>query len=479
MGDAMAIVRLLFDQRRALAAAVLLGCAGAPAATLGARLRARLPDPWNGNRHVTVVTDAPAPPRGTPLLRIEPALAVIGVVEGAAPDAATPVTSDAAVRVSIFPEAQGLLRDDSRIELRETTPDLLEIVARHFTAERRARLAHELEAWRAAHEEAIDRALARVREIAERELGADELGRKLYEDEAIRGAVAGALERDVIDPIDWNAVVERAVRSDAASSTGAFLKHAGPITSSWAGLRAGYRARWTRAFGAATEGGGSLAAGGGRTLEALRAGDVDEAALAAGGTIADAIDRADARRLALDPQGWILDRTFALFTPDPRAFGDAALRRAGQNLVRAFPKEKERLARDYAALGRDLGSDVGLGAKSFDALRAIASDRALRDDVARRYGPEARARVDRFFAALAADEVLGERARAVLDSGLELAAGTLRELALDDAGTGPNPLLVAFIREKLRGHAETVLILRSSGAGEPAPEGERYVARRR
>lgn len=474
------VLRRLFDRRRELAAVAILACAAPPGLALAARLRARLPDPWNANLHVTVVTDGPAPARGTPLLRLEPSLAVIGVVEGEAALAAPPVPTDVALRVSVFPEAAGLLRDDSRIELRRTTPDLLEIVVHHFTPERRARLAERVSAWRDAHAAAIDRALARLKEICDAELGADELGRKLYRDEALRDAVGFALEREVLDPIDWNAVVERALRSDAASSTGDFLKHAGPITSGWAGLRAGYRARWGRIFGRAEEGGRSAAAGSARTLDAIREGDVDEALLEAGGTIADAAERADAGRLAVNPASWALERALSLVAPDRDAFNDAALRRAGANLKRAFPKHKAALARDYLSLGRDLGGEVAIGDKSFGALRALAGDDALKDDIARRYGPEARARVERLFAAIAADEKLAKDARAVVDSGLELLAGTLREIALDEAGKGPNPLLVAFVRARLEGgvKAEPVLILRSQGSGDPVAEGAVYISRR-
>jgi hypothetical protein len=472
------LLRALFARRRAIAAGALAAAVAGPGFTLAARLRARLPDPLNGNRHIAVVTDTPAPPPGTPLLRLEPSLAVIGVVEGPAPGVARPLPSDTALRVSVFPEAEGLLRDDSRIELRVTAPDLLEVVERHFTPERRARLAGRVRAWRAAHEAAIDASLGRVKELCAEHLGADELGRRLYADGGLRGAIAGAFEREVIDPIDWNAVVDRATRSPAATSTGDFLRHAGPISASWAGLRAGYRARWSRVFDDVREGGGAAAAGGKRTLEAIRDGDPDEALLEGAGTAGDVLDRVDVGRIVLDPPAWALEKALSLFVPDARAFSDATLRRAGENLIRAFPKHKDRLARDYAALGKDLASEYHLGDRSLSALRALATDGELLDDIARRYGPEARARVERLLAALASDKELAARGRCVLTSALELLAGTLRELSLDDAGTGPNPLLVAFIRARLLGREEPLLILRSAGSGDPVSDGQIYVARR-
>ena len=475
----MGVLRWVFDRRRMIGAAVLLGAVGVPAVAVGARLRARLPDPWNANRHVTLVCDAgEAPPRGAPLLRMEPSLAVIGVVEGPAPAGTAPAASEA-VRISVFPEADGLLRDDSRLEVRVTSPDLLEIVTHYFTPERRALVSARIDAWRAAHDRAIDASLARLKELGQRDLGADELGRKLYEDEGLRSAVSGAFERRVIDPIDWNAVVERALASDAAASTGDLLKHVGPLSSGWAGLRAGYRSRWSRAFGSAKDGAGALSGGGGRTLDALRKGDPDEALLEAGGTLGDAIDRVNVTRVAANPQGWVLEQALSMLAPDPQAMKNAALRRAGENLLRALPERKDRIGKDFASLGKDLVERQRVAERAAGAVEALAGDAALRDDILRRYGPEARARVERFLGSVTTDPKLAECSRDVLDSGLELLAGVLRELALDDAGRGPNPLLVAFVRARLLNHREAVVILRSAGSGDPVSDGQVYVARRK
>jgi len=244
-------------------------------------------------------------------------------------------------------------------------------------------------------------------------------------------------------------------------------------------LRAGYWARWTRAFGGVRDGGRGALEGGRRTAEAAAQGDVDEALLEAGGTVGDALGRVDAPRVAVDPQTWALEQLLSLALPDAPAFRDAALTRAGANLLRALPKQKDRLAHDYLALGKDLGGDLAIGERSIGALRLLAGDEKLKADIARRYGPEARARVERFLGSVATDAELGLRSHEVGESALELCAGVLRELALDDAGKGPNPLLVAFVREKLLDRAGPVLILRAPGSGDPVSEGQVYVSRRR
>jgi len=476
----MSLPRTIFEYRRALAAMALLAALSVPGAALGARLRARLPDPWNANLHVVALTDAPAPPVGSPLVRIEPRLQVIGVVEGPAPlPAGHPVATDAAVRVSVYPEARGLLRDDSVLELRVTSPDLLEIVTRHFTPERRAAISRRAAEWKARHDAAIDAALSRVKLITERELGADELGRRLYEDPVLRGAVSRAFEREVVDAIDWDAVVERALASDAAGSTVDLLKHAGPITSGWAGLKAGYRARWARVFGEAKDGLSSAQEGGGRTLEALCEGDPDEALLEGGATLGDAVGRIDVTRLAADPAGYILERSLGLLIPEGRSFKEGALDRAGLNIKRHLPKERERLKQDYIRLGRELAEKTQVQDRSLAAVRGLASDTALRDDLVRRHGPEAERRLARMAEALATDEELARLSRDAITSGLDLLAGILRDMALDDEGKGPNPLLVAFVRARLRGGQGPVLILKVPGAGDPVTEGQVYPCRRR
>jgi hypothetical protein len=476
----MSIARAIFDRRGPIAALLLGAALAVPGAALAARLRARLPDPWNANRHIVVLTDAPAPTAGTPLVRMEPRLEVIGVVEGESPlPAGHPVATDAAARVSLYPEGAGLLRDDSRLELRMASPDLLEIVTKHFTPERRALIAAHAKAWQAQHEAAIDASIARVQEITRRELGPDELGRRLYEDPALRDAISGAFEREVVDAIDWDEVVNRALASDAAASTVELLKHAGPISSGWAGLKAGYRARWARAFGEAREGVGAAADGGSRTLEAIAAGDPDEALLEGGATIGDVVGRVDVSRVATDPAGWILDRTLALIVPEGRSFKEGALDQAGANVRRHLPRHRDRLRRDYVRLGKDLTERTALADRSLSALKGLALDPSLRDDLVARHGPEAERRLARLAEALSTDEELERRSRAAITSGLELLAGVLRDLALDDEGKGPNPLLVAFVRARLLGREAPVLVLRSPGSGEPVSEGQAFPCRRR
>src|SRR5205085_6697519 len=116
--------------------------------------------------------------------------------------------------------------------------------------------------------------------------------------------------------------------------------------------------------------------------------------------------------------------------------------------------------------------------RAIAAAQAIAGDEALKAELVRRHGPEARARVERLAAAIATDEELAASARRVVDGALELLAGTLREIALDEAGTGPNPLPVAFVRARLH-KVGPVLILRTPGSGMAVSEGQVFVARTR
>jgi hypothetical protein len=79
--------------------------------------------------------------------------------------------------------------------------------------------------------------------------------------------------------------------------------------------------------------------------------------------------------------------------------------------------------------------------------------------------------------ALSTDETLAGLSREAITSGLELLAGVLRDLALDDEGRGPNPLLVAFIRARLRGGNGPVVILKVVGSGDPVAEGQVFPCR--
>jgi hypothetical protein len=476
----VSVVRFLFVRRRLLLGGVVVACFLPASLALGSRLRARLPDPWNGNRHVVVITDEPGLPAGTPFLRLEPSLEVLGVVEGPAPATAS-IASSARVRVSLFPEADGLPREDSEIDLRVSTPDLLEVVSRHFTPERRERLARNVAKWKADHEAAIDRALARFQAISERELGADELGRKLAADPALRDALAKAFEREVVDPIDWESVVGRALRSDAAGSTLELLEHSGPIGATWSGLREVFRARWNRQSEATASDGRSLEDGGKKTLDALKQGDPDEALLEGTdflGSLFGSIGRADFFHLVRDPEAWVVDHVLPN-ARDWEAFKGAAAKRTGENLSRALPQHKAQLRRDYLALGKELASETALGDHSLGFVKAVARDAALQDDLVKRYGPEAAARVERLVTAAYADPELAKDARAITDSALELLAGVLREVALDDAGKGPNPLLVALVRARLLGRADPVLVLAKAGSGLVVSEGQEFVSRRR
>lgn len=414
----------------ALALLVIAAVGYGPAQTL----RARLPDPLNANRHITVITDATRrPPVGTPLVRIDPRLEVLGVVEGVEAAEPAPAPGDYVLRVSLFPEGEALLRDDAELSLRETTPDLLEIVATHLTPERRAEIAARAQAWYGEHQAAIDRTLARVKAIAERELGADELGRKLLEDPLIHAAVSDAIEREVTSRIDWDRVASRALESEAAGTAGELLFEAGAFSSAWAGIREGYAARWRTTFG-------------------------DE-------------------QPPEEEDGFF--NPLSIFVPRWHNARRAAISRAGEDILEAYPGYRARLHTELGQLGRELASEEDLEHKGFDAARALVRDEALREALIHRHGPEAWERVQRLAKALGEDEQLRALSRQTIDSALELFAGFLRELSLDAEGAGPNPLLVAFMRARLLRKTEPTLIVDDPGVGAPVTEGQRFVSRAR
>ncbi len=426
--------RFVYTKRRLLGWALVALGFGLVGAEPASRLRARLPDPLNRNRHIVVITSAPLPAIGTPLLRLTPSLQVLGVVEGPAPDVPTPVSEDRAVWVSVFPEAERLIREDSEIVLRVTTPDLLEVVATHLTPSRRRRIAARARAWQQAHEQAIDHALDRARELAARELQADELGNKLRKDPVLRAAIADAFDQEVLSRIDWDRVTNHALESDAAESAGALLTEAGPASTLWAGLREGYRDRWS------------------------------------------------ARWSGEEPPGLSIERLLSplrLLAPTSRGARRGALRRASENVRAALPQHKAQLTRDLQGLSEELLHEHALEQKGLAALKHLGSSATLQAHLRATYGDEAWERASRLAVTLAEDSELQRRARSTIDSGLELLAGLLREILLDDAGVGPNPLVSAFIRARVLGKARPTLILSVEGAGAPVSCGQVFVSRRR
>jgi hypothetical protein len=401
------------------------------------RLRARLPDPLNRNRHIVVITDLrPAPPAGTPLVRMTPGLQLIGVVEGLEVGFAVPAPGDQALRVSLFPEGAALLCDDGALSLRVSTPDLLEIVGAHLTEARRKDISARLRAFHAEHEAALASAGERAREIVAAEIGADEVGQRLREDPVIRDALSRAVEEEITRRIDWDRVGRRALDSEAAEVAGELASEAGVVGPAWAVLAEGYAARWRGIlFGA------------------------------------------PARDPEDDFEGWW--RPLNVFVPRWADGRRAALDKAGVRIADRFPDYQEDLARTGRDLAVDLARDQALEEKGLGAARAVAKDPALRAHVLERHGPDALARLERTGAALAADPELARRVRKTLDAGLELLAAFLRELLLDERGEGPNPLVVAAVRARLLGKDEPVLVVDDLGTGEPAREGQVFVSRTR
>ncbi|GIW70846.1 MAG: hypothetical protein KatS3mg102_0388 [Planctomycetota bacterium] len=419
-----------------------------------ARLRARLPAPLHANPHILVLTDAPPPPVGTPFVLLRPELRVLGVVEALEPRAPRPLAADQVVRVSLFPETAELVRDDARIALRLSTPDLLEIFATHFTAERRAAAARRLAEWYRAHERDLEAALARVRELAAEHLGADELGRRLLADPALRAAIGTSLQAELLDQIDWDRVVEDYLDSPAGDATGRFLAEAGLLRTLWAGMRGGYAARVRRALGYVEPGPlepGVPPPGG------AEPGEEDQRGVGA----------------------WLREQVLALVAPDPLAFEQAALAEAGRNLKAAFPRHKAELGAGFSQFAVELTEELRLEQRLLAAGARLAGDRQLQAEIVARHGPEAWERVQRLAGALGSDAELQQRLRRAADSALELLIALLREVALDETGTGPNPLVVAFLRARLLGRTQPLLVLEQPGSGSPVSAGQRFEARRR
>ncbi|RME75160.1 MAG: hypothetical protein D6776_03730 [Planctomycetota bacterium] len=438
----------LFRWRRAVLVAAVLALGVAFGAGPIGRLRARLPDPLNDNTHIEVLTEAPAPPVGTPLVTLRPRLEVLGVVEAELPDAPRPLPSDRVLRVSIYPEARERIREDARFVVRVTTPDLLEIFSTHFTPERRRALAARIERWYRAHETALARAGARVRAIVAEQLGADELGMRLRNDPLVRNAVGAAIEREVIEAIDWRQVVTDFLESPAGDATGRLLGETRIVPTLWEGLRAGYAARLRRALGSVEP----------APLEPPE----DETEDGESGT---------AR--------WLARQLSALFAPDAAAFERAALDEARRHIEAAVPKHEAELGARFSDLGLQLLEEHEVERKLVNAGRRLVHDEGLRTAILERYGPEAWQRLERLGAALATDTELATLLREAADRALELLVAVLREVALDETGTGPNPLVVAFVRARMLGRTQPLLVLESPGVGAPVEDGSRFEARTR
>ncbi|MHC4390354.1 MAG: hypothetical protein ACYS22_03445 [Planctomycetota bacterium] len=399
------------------------------------RLQARLPDPLNRNAHITVIAIDPAPPRGTPLVSVKPRLEVIGVIEALSREG-VPAEGDVALRVSLFPGTASPLRDDARIVVRESSPDLLEIVSDHLTEERRRALRERVAVWYRAHEHAIDDTLERAKEVVQVELGDDELGQRLMQDEDLRLALGDAVQAEVIDRVDWERVTDRALEGEAGAALGDLLVDAGPLDSAWFAVRDSYKARWKRVFtGSAIPDDGAERTFGDRVSE------------------------------------------YNVFVPRWEDTRQAALARAGDNLKEAFPEHEERLLASLKGLAEEVSEEEALPEKGVSAFRRIARDDQLRQTLSERYGEEAWQRVERVSSSLATDPALQRRGRVALEAGLSLLAGVLRELCLDETGEGLNPLLVAFVRARVLRKTEPMLIVDDPGVGEPVTEGATFVSR--
>jgi hypothetical protein len=409
-----------------------------------ARFRARLPDPLNRNRHIEVLTEGEPPPVGTPFVCLRPRLRVVGVVEAHLDDAERPLATDRVVRVSVYPEAEDLIRDDARLTLRVSTPDLLEIFSTHFTPERRADLTARVGRWYDAHEDALATALGRVRELTAEHLGADELGTRLREDPLLRDAVGAAIETEVLGAIDWEQVVTDFLDSPAGDATGKLLGETRVMPTLWSGVREGYAARFRRAMGSTEP----------RELEPE-----------------------EERREGVG--GWIIDRVIGLVAPDSFAFEEAALAEATRHIKGAYPEHEAALGGTFSELGVQLVEDHTLEDKLLAAGKRLVSDEALQSEIMARHGPEAWARVQRLAGALGTDGELLELLRAAADRALELFIAVLREVALDETGAGPNPLVVGFLRARVLGRTQPMLVLEEPGTGSPVSDGARFEARRR
>lgn len=432
------VLLLLFSFRRwFVVAAVLLTMAICGREPLD-QLRARLPDPLNDNPHIAVLVDGAPPAAGTPFVTFSPSLRVIGIVEGVDENADKPLPGDTVVRVSLFPAAQGLLRDDARLQLRVTTPDLLEIVANHFTRSRREALAAKLSTWYAEHRVDLLAATDRVRELATEHLGADELGRALLQDPALRTALANGLTHHLVDPIDWEAVLDRFVDSPAGDAAGDYLRETRISTALWRGVREGYAERF----------------------RALLGGQVR--------TRQDPDDDARLQRSILD-----------VFAPADQAYNKAALASLGDDLKGAFSKHQDTLGTQFKTVGSEVAGELELDKRAFDLGSGLLVDEGLRNAITQRHGPQAWERVEKLAEAMREDELLQVHLKQAVESGLELSVEVLRDVLVDESGSGPNPLVVALVRARVLRRLEPLLVLEFSGVGNPVSEGQRFKARTR
>jgi hypothetical protein len=105
---------------------------------------------------------------------------------------------------------------------------------------------------------------------------------------------------------------------------------------------------------------------------------------------------------------------------------------------------------------------------------SIAGNQPLKDHIVKRYGEPAWSQLINATQTLSKDE---ELVNLIHDTGVqlkEIGKESLTALVLDREGTGPNPLLLAVVQERLSGISRPVIRVLPQPESAPTPEGYLY-----